>query len=141
MFNTLVQQGLITGGYAQLAVNESYLEEKRRRTCLPIQCAGGPVLYPAQLSARLRGERQQPLHPRGARGCHLGPGNIQIAKSLNIVVTETLNLYWDLVTDNEDLKARQRTLQTAQKFFDDTKAQIRLRRCGLGWKNSAPRQN
>ena len=44
---------------------------------------------------------------------------------LNIVVN-TLNLYWDLVTDNEDLRARQRTLQTAQKFFDDTKAQIKL---------------
>jgi outer membrane protein TolC len=44
---------------------------------------------------------------------------------LNLVAS-VLNLYWDLVADNDDLKVRQRALDAAQKFLDDTKMQIEL---------------
>jgi outer membrane protein TolC len=37
-----------------------------------------------------------------------------------------LNLYWDLVSYDDQLKVRQRALDAAQKFLDDTKQQIGL---------------
>ncbi|PYT18917.1 MAG: hypothetical protein DMG58_37295 [Acidobacteria bacterium] len=42
------------------------------------------------------------------------------------LVANVLDLYWDLVGDNEDLKARRLTLDVAQKFYNDTKRQIEL---------------
>ena len=42
------------------------------------------------------------------------------------VVSNVLNLYWDLVTDNDDLAVRQRAVDQAQKFYDDTRKQIEL---------------
>jgi outer membrane protein TolC len=41
-------------------------------------------------------------------------------------VANVLNLYWDLVSDHEDLKAKQRAAAVAQKFSEDTKAEIGL---------------
>lgn len=57
--------------------------------------------------------------------------NIQAAQEtyrsqlLNVVVN-VLNLYWDLVTDDDDLAVRQRAVDQAQKFYDDTRKQIEL---------------
>ena len=42
------------------------------------------------------------------------------------VVANVLNLYWDLVTDDDDLAVRQRAVDQAQKFYDDTRKQIEL---------------
>jgi outer membrane protein TolC len=41
-------------------------------------------------------------------------------------VANVLNLYWDLASQYEDVKARQRSLDVAQKFYHDTKRQIEL---------------
>ena len=57
--------------------------------------------------------------------------NIQAAQEtfrsqlLNLVAN-VLNLYWDLVTDDDDLAVRQRAVDQAQKFYDDTRQQIEL---------------
>ena len=42
------------------------------------------------------------------------------------IVANVLNLYWDLVTDNDDLTVRQRAVDQSQKFYDDTRRQIEL---------------
>jgi outer membrane protein TolC len=57
--------------------------------------------------------------------------NIQAAQvtfrsQLLNVVANVLNLYWDLVTDDDDLAVRQRAVDQAQKFYDDTRKQIEL---------------
>jgi outer membrane protein TolC len=57
--------------------------------------------------------------------------NIQAAQEtfrsqLLNVVANILNLYWDLVTDNDDLAVRRRAVDQAQKFYDDTRQQIDL---------------
>jgi outer membrane protein len=41
-------------------------------------------------------------------------------------VANVLNLYWDLVTDDDDLAVRQRAVDQAQKFYDQTRQQIEL---------------
>jgi outer membrane protein TolC len=57
--------------------------------------------------------------------------NIQAAQQtfrsqLLNAVANVLNLYWDLVTDDDDLAVRQRAVEQAQKFYDDTRKQIEL---------------
>ncbi len=47
------------------------------------------------------------------------------AQLLNLVAN-VLNLYWDLVSDLDDLKGRQEALDFAQKFLQDTTAEIKL---------------
>ena len=37
-----------------------------------------------------------------------------------------VNLYWDLVSFNEDLKVRQKAVEVAQKFYDDNKKQVEI---------------
>ena len=59
--------------------------------------------------------------------------NIQAAQEafrsqLLNVVANVLNLYWDLVTDDDDLAVRQRAVDQAQKFYDDTQQADRARR-------------
>ncbi len=41
-------------------------------------------------------------------------------------VSAILNLYWDLVSFNEDLKARKDELATAQALYDDNKKQVQI---------------
>ena len=119
------QQGLITGGYVQLAVNESYLKENTPTDVLNPSDAPVAQFYIRHNFLNGFGPNVNNRFIRVARVGVISAQETFKSQLLNIVVT-TLNLYWDLVTDNEDLKARQRTLQTAQKFFDDTKAQIGL---------------
>jgi outer membrane protein TolC len=46
----------------------------------------------------------------------------QIMTTLAAVV----NLYWDLVSFNEDLRVRQKALDVAQKFYEDNKKQVEI---------------
>jgi len=71
-------------------------------------------------------------------GVALNKRNIRVAKN-NLKVTDlefkrqvittvsaALNLYWDLVSFNEDVKARRDELNTAQQLFDDNKKQVQI---------------
>ncbi|MBV9771578.1 MAG: TolC family protein, partial [Bryobacterales bacterium] len=62
---------------------------------------------------------------RVARANILGAQETFRSQLLNVVVN-VLNLYWDLVTDNDDLTVRQRAVDQAQRFYDDTRKQIEL---------------
>ncbi len=48
----------------------------------------------------------------------------QFRSQLLDLVASVLNLYWDLVAANTELKARRQALEITQKFFDDTKKEI-----------------
>ena len=64
--------------------------------------------------------------------------NIRVAKN-NLKVTDltfklqvmttvagVVNLYWDLVSFNEDLRVKQKALEVAQKFYEDNKKQVQI---------------
>lgn len=52
--------------------------------------------------------------------------NLQFKQQVMTTVAAVLNLYWDLVSFNEDLKARRDELATAQALFDDNKKQVQI---------------
>jgi outer membrane protein len=123
-FNQL-QQGFLTGGYAYLQANESYLNENAPSNVLNPSVAPYMQFYMAH----------QFLNGFGvgvnSRFIRVAQKNIGAAREtfrsqlLNTVVT-VLNLYWDLVTLNDDLKVRESALQEAQQVVDNTRKQIEL---------------
>ncbi len=52
--------------------------------------------------------------------------NLQFKQQIIVTVAAVLNLYWDLVSFNEDLKARQQEVTTAQRLKNDNKRQVEL---------------
>ena len=52
--------------------------------------------------------------------------DLQFKQQVITTVSAVLNLYWDLVSFNEDLKARKDELATAQQLFDDNKKQVQI---------------
>jgi outer membrane protein len=52
--------------------------------------------------------------------------DLQFKLQVITTVSAVLNLYWDLVSFNEDLKARKDELATAQQLFDDNKKQVQI---------------
>jgi outer membrane protein len=125
IINSFVQQGLITGGFVQLTANESYLKENAPTNNLNPGVA--PVIQITVRHSLLQGfgvavnrrfitvaEKQ------------IGASRETFRSQLLNLVASVLNLYWDLVADDDDLKVRLRALEAAQKFLEDTKKQIEL---------------
>jgi outer membrane protein TolC len=52
--------------------------------------------------------------------------DLQFKQQVITTVSAILNLYWDLVSFNEDLKARRDELATAQQLFEDNKKQVQI---------------
>jgi outer membrane protein len=52
--------------------------------------------------------------------------DLQFKQQVITTVSAALNLYWDLVSFNEDLRARQQEVATAQQLLDDNKRQVQI---------------
>ena len=125
MYDSFVQEGLLSGGYVQVSANESY--EKQNAPTDYLNPAVEPVVQIYLRHNLLQG------FGTGVNGRFISVAqkNIQAAQEtfrsqLLNVVANVLNLYWDLVTDDDDLAVRQRAVDQAQKFYDDTRKQIEL---------------
>jgi outer membrane protein TolC len=125
VINTFAQEGFLSGGYVQVSANESYLKENAPTDLLNPSVAPVVQIY----------LRHNLLQGFGAgvnsRFIRVARKNLQAAQEtfrsqlLNIV-SNVLNLYWDLVTDQDELTVRRRGVDQAQKFYDDIRQQIEL---------------
>lgn len=52
--------------------------------------------------------------------------DLQFKQQVMTTVTAALNIYWDLVSFNQDLRARQEGLGTAQQLLDNNKKQVEI---------------
>jgi outer membrane protein TolC len=124
-YSTVLTEGLITGGTFQITDYEQYLHENSPGD------VNNPEVGP-YLAVYLRHQLLQGL------GIKLNDRYIRIAK-LNVagaretfrsqladLVTSVTNLYWDLASANDELKARQQALDIAQKFYEDTRSQVQI---------------
>jgi len=125
IYDTAVTTGLITGGTVQVSANEEYLKQNAPSDILNPAVAPAVQIYVQHDFLRNFGVGVN------SRFIRVAEKNIKTSQEtfrsqlLNLVAT-VLNLYWDLVGDNEELKARRRTLEQAEKFYNDTKRQIEL---------------
>ncbi|MCU1238022.1 MAG: outer rane efflux protein [Candidatus Solibacter sp.] len=121
--NSVVQMGLLTGGTVQFRNYEQRLSENSPSDSL------NPAVGPHMDIAL----RQNLLQGFGVR---LNDRNIRISminvtasresfrSQLLDVVAGVVSQYWDVVTANDEMKARQQSQQNAEKFFEDTKKEI-----------------
>ncbi|MGP0072733.1 MAG: TolC family protein [Bryobacteraceae bacterium] len=125
VIDSFVQEGFLSGGYVQVTANESYLKQNAPTDYL------NPSVEPS-VQIYIRHNLLQGLGTGvNGRFISVAQKNIQAAQEafrsqLLNVVANVLNLYWDLVTDDDDLAVRQRAVDQAQKFYDDTHKQIEL---------------
>jgi outer membrane protein TolC len=124
-YNTIVTQGLITGGNLQFVDYEQYLKENAPTDVF--NPALGPYWQLSLTHNLLQGFGAK-INDRGIR---IARKNTQAAQEmlrsqlLDLVAT-VLNLYWQLAAGNEQLMARRRALEIAQKFYEDTQNEIQL---------------
>jgi outer membrane protein len=52
--------------------------------------------------------------------------DLQLKRQVITTVSAVLNLYWDLVSFNEDMRIKGQAVEAAQKLFDDNKKQVAL---------------
>ncbi|HZL57516.1 MAG TPA: TolC family protein [Bryobacteraceae bacterium] len=52
--------------------------------------------------------------------------DLQFKEQVITTVTAVLNLYWDLVSFNQDLRARQEEVGTAQQLFENNRKQVQI---------------
>lgn len=125
IYNTFVQQGLLSGGYVQVSANESYLKENTPTDILNPSVAPRVQVYLQHALLQGFGLNVNSRFIRVARKSAIAAQQTFRSQLLNVVVN-VVNLYWDLVSDNAELSARTRSRDVAQKFFDDTRTEIGL---------------
>jgi outer membrane protein TolC len=122
-YNTVLQQGLLSGGLVQFRDYEQYFKENAPSD------AYNPVQAP-HMDLFIRHNFAQgfgvALNDRGIR---IARKNIDASREtfrsqLIDLVTNVLNQYWAVVSGYDELKARQHALDVSQKFLDDTRKEI-----------------
>jgi outer membrane protein TolC len=121
--NTTLQMGLISGGTVQYRNYEQSFKENAPSDLL--NPAVGPHMDLTVRHSLLQGFGVR-LNDRGIRIARINTGaSLESFRSqlLNLVAN-VLNGYWDLVSSTEESKARQRSHENAQKFYEDTQREI-----------------
>jgi hypothetical protein len=124
-FQNQVTQGLITGGTARLSFNEAYQNEN----------APTDILNPSLLPSSTVTIRHSLLNGFGVgvnsryirvAQKNLVAANVTFRSQLNVLVQNVVNLYWDLASADEDLRAREAALKISEQFVSDTRHRIEL---------------
>lgn len=125
VYNNFLQQGFVSGGFVQFAVNDSYLKENA-----PTDNPNPSVatVVNAYITHQFLQGFGTAVNSRFIRVAEKGIGASREAfrSQLLNIVANVQDLYWDLVTFNNDLKVREQGLEAAQKVLEDTRKQIDL---------------
>ena len=122
-YNGVVNQGLLTGGSYQFRDYEQYLKENAPTDLI------NPAVGP-HMDLTLRQPLLQGFGVRlNDRFIHIAQVNIAASREafrsqVVDLATNVLNLYWNVVSANDELKARQQAAENAQQFYDDTQKEI-----------------
>jgi outer membrane protein TolC len=122
-YNTVLQEGLLSGGYIQYRDYEQYLNENVPTDTLDPAVA--PYMSLAMRHNFLQGFGVK-LNDRFIRiaQINISASRETFRSQLLDLTASVLNLYWDLVSANDELKVRQSALQASQKFLRDTQTEI-----------------
>lgn len=122
-YNTVFQQGLITGGLIQVKDYEEYLKENSPFDSLNPAVAPYVSLYLRHNLLRGFGVKLNERFIRIAEINKVASRETFRSQLLDLTAT-VLNLYWDLVSAQDELKVRQSALEMTQKFLEDTQKEI-----------------
>ncbi len=124
-FSGTHQEGFLTGGSLTINYSDHYLNENAPLDVL------NPSVAPA-LSFSIQQNLLQGLGiPVNARNITVAKINLQLS-DLNFktqvagTVVNVLNTYYSLVADYDDLRAKQEALETASRFYNESKRRLEL---------------
>ena len=123
--NSVIQQGLLTGGYVQVATNYSYLRENAPTNILNPSVAPVVQIFVRHNFLQAFGTEVN------SRFIRVAANNRNIAEQsfrsqVMNTVASVVNIYWDVVTASEEIKARQAILAVAEKLFNDLSTEVKL---------------
>lgn len=124
-YMTRIQQGLVTGGAYYVQQSENYLDESAPTNVLNPSQAPRVYLYVQHYLAQGLGIALNTRYIRIAK-LNEGASHQAYRSQLLDLVANVLNLYWDVVSSNDELKARQLAVDIAQKFYEDTQNEIKI---------------
>jgi outer membrane protein TolC len=121
--NTTLQMGLISGGVVQYRNYEQSFKENAPSDLL--NPAVGPHMDVSFRHSLLQGYGVK-LNDRGIRIAKLNTGGSleSFRSQLLDLVANVLNGYWDLVSAGDEYRARQRSQENTQRFYEDTQKEI-----------------
>jgi outer membrane protein len=119
------QQGLISGGIAQVSYSEHYLNENAPTDVLNPSVApslSGSIQYNFLRGFGVAANARTITVAR----MNLTTTDLNFKNQVIGLVSQALNLYYNLAGDYEDLRAKRGASETAQTFVKDTKRQIEI---------------
>ena len=124
-YTTSLQQGFLTGGSVHLTYSSSYLNENSPSDVLNPSVA--PILTLQLQQSLLRGFGVA-VNSRTIVAAErtLQSDPVSFRAQVIAVVANVLNLYYGLVADYEDVRAKQSALDAAQQFYENNKKQVQL---------------
>lgn len=124
-FTGSYQQGFLTGGSVTISFAEHYLNENAPTDVL------NPSVAPTQafsLQHNLLQGRGIAVNARNITVAqrNLDQSDLNFKTQVSRVVANVLNVYYALVADTDDVKAKQSALETAQRFYAESKQRYEL---------------
>ncbi|HLJ18150.1 MAG TPA: TolC family protein [Bryobacteraceae bacterium] len=119
------QQSWLTGTGAQLTYTSSRNSLNSPANALNPYTAGQLDLYLTQNLLQGWGVAVNNRYIRVVKN-NMKVTDLQVKLQVITTISAALNLYWDLVSFNEDLRIKQQALETAQKLYEDNKKQVEL---------------
>jgi outer membrane protein TolC len=124
-YSTSLQEGFLTGGYARITASDSYLKENTPTDVLNPSVAPRGQIYVQHSLLQGLGISVNDRFIRVALNNQAAADRTFQSRLIN-VIADVLNLYWDLVNDEEDLASKREARDIAQKFAEDTRKQIQI---------------
>jgi outer membrane protein len=118
-------QSFLTGTYAQLSYGSTRNRYNSPLYDIDPYTTGYLDLYVTQNLLQGFGVRVNNRNIRVAKN-NLKVTDIQLRLQVITTVSAVLNLYWDLVSFNEDLRIKQEALTTAQQLYEGNQKQVEL---------------
>jgi outer membrane protein len=124
-YEPYLQQGFLTGGNVQVALQENYQNENSPGDYLRPSLA--PVAY-VYVNQRLLSGRGIGVNNRYIRVAQKQAvaATVTFRSQLLNLVANVVSMYWELSGAQGDLKEKQVALDFAQKFYEDTSKRIEL---------------
>ncbi|MBI5281569.1 MAG: TolC family protein [Candidatus Solibacter usitatus] len=119
------QQNFLTGTSFTYVWNNSYFSSNNRNS--QINPGWNPNMQ-LQISQKLLQGFGLAVNNRNIRVAknNIRVGDLTFKQQVMTTVAGVVNLYWDLVSFNEDLKVKRKALEVAEKFYSDNKKQVEI---------------
>ena len=119
------QQSFVSGTYAQLTFVSSRNHYNSAAFDVNPYTSGYLDLYVTQSLLQGFGVAVNNRNIRVQRN-NMKVTDLQLKQQVITTVSAVLNLYWDLVSFNDDARIRERALATSEKLLEDNRQQVRL---------------